>query len=57
MPRLTLAMLEMKMVIAAWMKNYRFELPDDAPETEPLYRRNITMAPKSGIPLKFNGTR
>ena len=56
-PGLTLAMLEMKMVIAAWMKNYRFELPDDAPETEPLYRRNITMAPKSGIPLKFVGKR
>jgi cytochrome P450 len=56
-PGLTLAMLEMKMVIAAWMKNFRFELPDDAPGTEPLYRRNITMAPRSGIPLKFQGDR
>lgn len=54
---LTLAILEMKMVLAAWMKNFRFELPSDAPETEPLYRRNITMAPKSGIPLKYVGKR
>jgi cytochrome P450 len=53
----TLAMLEMKMVVAAWMKNFQFESPSDAPEKEPLYRRNITMAPKSGIPLKFIGAR
>ena len=51
----TLAILEMKMVIATWIKNFRFELPSDTPETEPLYRRNITMAPKTGIPLRFLG--
>ena len=54
---LTLAILEMKMVVAAWMKHFRFELPDDAPASEPVYRRNITMAPRSGIPLKFVGER
>lgn len=30
---------------------------NDAPKKESLYRRNITMAPKSGIPLKFVGKR
>ena len=51
----TLAILEMKVVIATWIKNFRFALPDDVPAVEPTYRRNITMAPKSGIPLVFEG--
>ena len=51
----TLAMLEMKVVIATWVQNFRFSLPTDIPEVEPTYRRNITMAPKSGIPLVFEG--
>lgn len=51
----TLAILEMKMVLSAWMKNFRFELPSDSPDQEPLYRRNVTMAPRSGILLKFLG--
>ena len=51
----SLAMLEMKMTIATWVKEYEFMLPDDAPESEVTYRRNITMAPKSGIPLIFLG--
>ncbi len=50
-----LAMLEMKAVTAAWIKHFNFELPSDAPEFEATYRRNITMAPKSGIPLVFCG--
>ncbi|MEM7455652.1 MAG: cytochrome P450 [Planctomycetota bacterium] len=52
-----LAILEMKIVIAAWMQNCRFELPPDRPEHEPVYRRNVTMAPKSGIPLTYTGQR
>lgn len=53
----SLAMLEMKIVVATWIRNFRFELPEDLPEQEPLYRRNVTMAPKSGIPLEFAGAR
>ena len=51
----TLAMLEMKIAIATLVTQFRFELPKDVPEVEPVYRRNITMAPKSGIPLVFVG--
>lgn len=47
----TLALLEMKIVVATLVSNYRFLLPDDAPESEQVVRRNVTMAPKSGIPL------
>ncbi len=50
-----LAILEMKIVIAAWSKNFKFELPADASKVEMVHRRNITMAPKSGIPLRFHG--
>lgn len=46
-----LALLEMKIVIGTWLKRFRFRLPEDAPDTEPIHRRNITMAPKTGIPL------
>ena len=53
----TLAMLEMKIVVATWIKDFLFELPADHPGVEPVYRRNITMAPKSGIPLIFRGPR
>ena len=48
-----LALLEMKIVIATWLRNFRFELPNDAPSIEPIHRRNITMAPKTGIPLSI----
>ncbi len=46
-----LAILEMKIVVATWIKHCRFQLPTDAPDVEPVYRRNLTMAPKTGIPL------
>lgn len=52
-----LAVLEMKIVIATWWRHFRFELPTDAPHVEPLHRRNVTMAPVSGIPLVFPGPR
>ena len=48
-----LAILEMKMTIATWVTEFEFALPEDAPDVEPVYRRNITMAPRSGIPLVF----
>ena len=54
-PGATLALLEMKVVIATWIRNFVFELPPDAPESEATYRRNITMAPVSGIPLVYRG--
>ena len=53
----TLATLEIKITIATWIKHFQFELPPDAPHVEPVYRRNITMAPRSGIPLVFKGPR
>ena len=52
-----LALLEMKIVVATWVKSFMFELPDDVPKFEPVYRRNITMAPKTGIPLVVRGRR
>jgi cytochrome P450 len=51
----TLATLEMKIVVAAWIKDFDFSLPDHAPVIEPVHRRNLTMAPKSGIPLLIKG--
>ena len=53
----SLALLEMKIVIATWIKHYQFSLPANALQSEPVYRRNITIAPKSGIPLEFQGWR
>lgn len=53
----SLATMEMKIVIASWVKNFEFELLPVTPQIEPLHRRNLTMAPKSGIPLKFLGRR
>ena len=52
-----LAMMEMKIVVATWIKNFQFALPENIPDVEEVYRRNITMAPKSGIPLVFVGPR
>lgn len=52
----TLAMLEMKITIATWVTNFEFHLPAGIPDTEPVYRRNVTMAPRSGIPLVFVGS-
>lgn len=49
----TLAMLELKMTIATWVEHFEFELPENIPDVEPVYRRNVTMAPKTGIPLVF----
>ncbi len=46
-----LAIMEMKLVIATWIEQFRLRLPENAPPNEPIHRRNITMAPKSGIPL------
>ena len=48
-----LAMLEMKIAVAVWLRNFRFELPADAPAHEPIHRRNVTMAPRTGIPLRI----
>ena len=50
-----LSIMEFKIVIATWVKNFEFRLPSDVVEVEPLYRRNVTMAPKSGIELEFVG--
>lgn len=52
-----LAITEMKAVVATFVKEFRFELPHDAPETEVVHRRNLTVAPKSGIPLIFLGQK
>ena len=53
----SLAILEMKITISTWVKHFVFSMPEDAPAVEPVYRRNITMAPRSGIPLVFQGAR
>ena len=47
-----LALMELKIVVATWIQQYNFSLPLNAPEIEPVRRRNFTMAPQSGIPLK-----
>lgn len=49
----TMALMEMKIVLVTWLRKFRFELPDDAPHVEPVHRRNLTMAPRSGIPLRI----
>ena len=53
----SLALLEMKITIATWVSKFEFSLPSDIPAEEPVYRRNITMAPRTGIPLVFEGPR
>jgi cytochrome P450 len=45
----TLATLEMKAVVATWIENYLFQLPTGSPESEPVHRRNLVMAPVSGV--------
>ncbi|MFT4624515.1 MAG: cytochrome P450 [Myxococcota bacterium] len=52
-----LALFEMKIVLATWLRAHRFELPTDAPPREPTHRRNLTMAPKTRIPLVYRGVR
>ena len=51
-----LSLLEMKIVILCWIGKFEFEIPADAPESEPVHRRNITMAPQTGIPLMIKAT-
>ncbi|MEM7315299.1 MAG: cytochrome P450 [Planctomycetota bacterium] len=46
-----MATMEMKTVLVTWLREFEFALPGDSPEVESVYRRNLTMAPKSGIPL------
>ena len=46
-----LSILEMKIVILQWIDQFDFALPASIPSAEPVHRRNITMAPQSGIPL------
>ena len=53
----SLAMTEMKIVLAALIRHGRFELPHDAPASEIVHRRNFTVAPGSGIPLVYLGPR
>ena len=50
-----LAMMEMKLVVATLVKHFDFSLPKTTPEIEPIYRRNVTLAPRSGISLVFRG--
>lgn len=52
-----LAVLEIKIVVATFCRDLRFELPHDAPATEIVHRRNLTIAPKSGIPLVYLGRK
>ena len=47
----SMAVMEMKIALVAWLIRWEFRLPDDAPESEPVHRRNLTMAPRSGIEL------
>ena len=53
----SLATYEIHIVVATWMREHRFERIMDAPEKEPVHRRNVTMAPTSGIPLTYLGRR
>jgi cytochrome P450 len=53
----SLATYEIHIVVATWMREHRFALTRDAPEKEPVHRRNVTMAPTSGIPLTYRGSR
>lgn len=47
-----LAILEMKVVIATWIKQFCFRLPPGAPAEEPVHRRNLVMAPSTGVLLQ-----
>lgn len=47
----TLATLEMKVVVATWVKHFEFSLPPGTPEVEPVHRRSVVMGPKSGVEL------
>ncbi|MGI9519038.1 MAG: cytochrome P450, partial [Pirellulaceae bacterium] len=49
----TMALMEMKVALVTWLNKFQFCLPDDAPEVEPVRRRNVTMAPSSGIELEI----
>ena len=53
----TMALLEMKVALIIWLKQFQFRLPDDAPAVEPVKRRNVTLAPASGIELDIVGVR
>ena len=50
-----LSILELKIVVSCWIRRFRFALPPNAAETELSTRRNITMAPASGVPLLIAG--
>jgi len=47
----TMALMEMKIALVTWLRKFEFDLPSNAPKVEPVHRRNLTMAPRSGIPL------
>lgn len=47
----TMALMEMKIALVTWLRRFEFALPPNAPPIEPVHRRNLTMAPKSGIEL------
>ncbi len=47
----SMAVMEMKIALITWLRLLEFRLPDDAPGIEPVHRRNLTMAPRSGIKL------
>lgn len=51
----TMAIMEMKVAIATWLRRFHFRLPEGHPDVEPVHRRNLTMAPTSGIPLVITG--
>ena len=46
-----LSLLELKIVILRWLSRFEFKLPANTSECEPVARRSLTMAPRSGIPL------
>jgi cytochrome P450 len=48
-----MAVMEMKIALAEWLSRFEFRLPPDAPAVEPVWRRNLTMAPRTGIPLQM----
>ncbi len=53
----TMALMEMKIALITWLRRFHFELPPDAPSVEPVHRRNLTMAPVSGIELIVKSIR
>ena len=46
-----MAIMEMKIALVTWLRRLEFQLPDDTPDRETVHRRNLTMAPRSGIAL------